>query len=85
MVRARAAPVAGHEGGQDRRDDRRTEGLRRLRQPGETVRPGDVLGQQRADGDGRAEADAADGLSGDEGSDGVPLGGGDVGDRGHQH
>ena len=81
---ARAATVAGHERRQDRRDDRRAEGLGRLRQPGEAVRARDVLGQQRADGDRRAEADAADGLGGDERSDGMPLGGGDVGGRGHR-
>ena len=79
-----APAVAGHVGGQDRRDHRRAEGLRGLRQPGQAVRTGDVPGQQGPDRDRRAEAEAADGLRGEEGSDGVPLDGDDVGGGGHQ-
>ena len=49
--------VPGHVGRQDHRDQRRPEGLSGLRQAGQCVRAGDVLGQQ-GPGDGRPESES---------------------------
>ena len=69
----RAPAVAGHVAREDGGADGGAEHLPGLRQPRHGLRARDVLGQQRGDGDGRAEPDAPDRLGHHEGAHRVPL------------